>query len=64
MIEDRISGYLYNELFIEINEEKCLAFQCMPWSLIAHKNTIRNCSTTLQAFSSRSISLYPLFPLS
>ena len=43
MIEDRISGYLYNELFIEINEEKCLAFQCMAWSLIAHKNTIRNC---------------------
>ena len=37
MIEDRISGYLYNELFIEINEEKCLAFQCMAWSLIAHK---------------------------
>ena len=64
MIEDRISGYLYNELFIEINEEKCLAFQCMAWSLIAHKNTIRNCSTALQAFSSRSISLYPLFPLS
>ena len=43
MIEDRISGYLYNELFIEINEENCLAFQCMAWSLIAHKNTIRNC---------------------
>ena len=29
MIEDRSSGYLYNELFSEINEEKCTAFQSM-----------------------------------
>ena len=29
MIEDRISGYLYNELFSEINEKKCTAFQSM-----------------------------------
>ena len=29
MIKDCISGYLYNELFIEINEGKYTAFQCM-----------------------------------
>ena len=64
MIENRISGYLYNELFSESNEEKCTAFQSMAWSLIVHKNTIKNCSTPLQAFSFRSLSLYPLFPFS
>ena len=62
-IENRISGYLYNELFSEINEEKCAAFRSKAWPLIVHKNTIRNCSTALQTFSFRSISLYPLFPL-
>ena len=64
MIENRVSGYLYNELFSESNEEKCTAFQSMAWSLIVHKNTIKNCSTPLQAFSFRSLSLYPLFPFS
>ena len=34
MIEDRISGYLYNELFSESNEEKCTALQSMAWPLI------------------------------
>ena len=58
MIEDRISGYLYNGLFSEINEEKCAAFQSMTWSLI------RKCSAALQAFSFRSTSLCPLFPFS
>ena len=43
MIENRISGYLYNELFSEGDEEKCSAFQSMAWSLIVHKNTIKNC---------------------
>ena len=57
MIEDRISGYLYNELFSEINEEKCTAFQSMAWPLIVHKNTIRNCSSALQAFSFLSTSI-------
>ena len=47
MIENRISGYLYNELFSKSNEEKCTAFQSMVWSLIVHKNTITNCSTAL-----------------
>ena len=37
MIEDRISGYLYNELFTESNEEKCMDFQRLAWSLIVHK---------------------------
>ena len=61
IIEDRISSYLYNELFSKINEEKCRAFQNMACFLIVYKNTIRNCSTTLQAFPFRSISLYPFF---
>ena len=30
------------------------------WSLIIHKNTIKNCSTVLQAFFSWSLYLYPL----
>ena len=61
---NHILGYLYQELLIEINEERCTAFQSMAWPLIAHKNTIRNCSTALQPFSFRSISLYLLFPFS
>ena len=60
MIENRISGYLYNELFSKGNEEKCTTtFQSMAWSLIVHKN---NCSTAPQPFSFRSLSLYTLFP--
>ena len=38
MIENRISGYLYNDLFSESNEEKCTAFENLAWSLIVHKN--------------------------
>ena len=64
MIENRISGYFYNELFSEINGEKFAAFQSMPWSLIVYKNTIKNCSTALQEFSFRYLSLYHLFPFS
>ena len=63
MIENRISGYLHNEIFSENNTEKCMTFQSMVWSLIVDKNTIKNCSTALQAFSFRSLSLYSLFPL-
>ena len=62
VIESRISGYLYNELYSECNEKKCTAFQSMTWSLIVHKYAIKNCSTVPQAFSFRSLSLYPLFP--
>ena len=61
VIENRISGYLYNQLFSESNEEKRTAFQSMPWSLIIHKNTIKNCSTALQAFFSRSFSFCTLY---
>ena len=64
MIENRISSYLYYERFSESNEEKCTAFQKMAWSLIVHKNTIKNCSTVPQAFYLRSLSLYPLVPFS
>ena len=51
MIENRVLVYLYNKLFSKSNEEKCMIFQLLAWSLIAHKNTIKNCSTALQAFS-------------
>ena len=51
MIENLILGYLYNELFRKNNEEKCTVFQNMALSLIVQKNTIKNCSTALQAFS-------------
>ena len=62
MVENHILGYLFNELFSESNEEKCTAFESMALSLIVYKNTIKNCSTALQAYSFRSISLYTLFP--
>ena len=61
MIENSISGYLYNELFSKSNEENCTVFQRVAWSRIAHKNPF--CSTALQAFLFRSLSWYPLFPL-
>ena len=64
MIENQISGYLHNELFSESNEEKGMAFQSMAWSFIVHKNTIKNCSTALKAFSFWYLSLYPFFPFS
>ena len=57
MIENRISGYLFNERFSGSNEEKCTAFQNMAWSFIAHKNTIQSCSNALQVFSFWSLSL-------
>ena len=41
MIENRISDYLYNELFSESNEEKCTAFQRVASSLIVHKSPIK-----------------------
>ena len=40
MIGNRISGYLYDELFSDSNEKRCMAFQSMAWPLIVHKNTI------------------------
>ena len=62
VIENRISGYLYNKVFSESNEEKCTVFQkSMAYSVIVHKNTIKNCSTALQGFSFRSLLLYFLF---
>ena len=64
MIEIRTLGYLYNELFSERNEEKCTGFQSLAWSLTVHESTFKNCSTALQVFSFRSLSLHPLFPFS
>ena len=47
-IENRISGYWYNEGFInESNEEKCTAFQSMAWSLVVHKYAIKNSAQLL-----------------
>ena len=43
IIESHISSNLYNEIFSERSEEKCMAFQTTDWSLIVHKNTIKNC---------------------
>ena len=57
MIENRISGYLFNERFSDSNEEKCTAFQNMAWSFIVHKNTIQSCSNALQVFSFWSLSI-------
>ena len=57
MVENCISGYLYNEPFSESNEEKCMAFQSIALYLIIYKNTIKNCSTALGAFSFRSLFL-------
>ena len=37
MMENRISGYLYNEHFSECCEENCTAFKRMDWSLILLK---------------------------
>ena len=34
MIENRVSDYLYDQLFSKSNEEKCTALQSMAWSLI------------------------------
>ena len=42
MIENNISDNLYNEHSTESSEEKCMA-----WSLIVHKNTIKNCSPSI-----------------
>ena len=50
--EDRISCYLYDELFSEINDEECTTFQNMAWSLIVYKNAIRNYSTASKHFPS------------
>ena len=55
MIENHNSGYLNSELFNKSNEEKCTFFQRMAWSLILHKNPIKNCSIALQAFTFRSL---------
>ena len=61
VIENWISDYLYHEIFSKSNEEKRTAFQSMTSSLILYKNTIKNCSTILQAFSFRSLSLCALY---
>ena len=58
MMENNISDNLYNELFTKSSEEKFMA-----WSLIVHKNTIKNCSTVLQVFSSHPLSLHVSFVL-
>ena len=43
IIENRISGYLYNEIFSKSNKEKCTDFESMACYLIGNKNTTKNC---------------------
>ena len=57
MIENHISGNLYNERFSKSSEEKCAVVQSTAWSLIVHKMLLKTTQLFLQAFSSRSLSL-------
>ena len=52
MIENRISGYLYNELFSESNEEKCTAFQSMAWPFIIIKILLKTTQLLSKHFPS------------
>ena len=61
MIENRISGYLYDELFSKSNEENCTAFQSMAWSFIVHKNTMKNCSPSIFLLVSPFLSFISFF---
>ena len=63
MIENHLSGYLYNELLSESNKKNFTAFQSIAWSLIVDKNTTKNCLAAFQALSFRYLYLYSLFPL-
>ena len=47
MIENYISGNLYNERFSESSKEKCTAFLIMAWFLIVNKSSLKNYSTAL-----------------
>ena len=38
VIENHVSGNLYNKYFRESSEEKCMVFQIMDWYIIVHKN--------------------------
>ena len=38
MIQNHVSGNLYNKRFSESSEEKCTVFQIMDWYLIVRKN--------------------------
>ena len=60
MIENRVPGYLYNELFIKSNEEKCTALQRIVWSFIVHKNTIKAAQLLCKYFLP-GLSLYTLY---
>ena len=57
MIENHISGNLYNERFSKSSEEKCAVVQSTAWSLFVHKMLLKTTQLLLQAFSSRSLSL-------
>ena len=42
MIENRMLGYLYTELFSESNEEKCMAFQSRVCPLLFIKILLKS----------------------
>ena len=50
--ENRISGYLDNELFSESNEEKCTAFQRMAWFIVVHKKLLKTAQLLSEHFPS------------
>ena len=54
MMENRISGYLYlySERFSDSNEEKCMVFKNMAWSLIVHNIIFLPISLSLSLFVS------------
>ena len=55
VIENHISSNLCNELLAKVVKKHVPPkYRLVP---IVHSNTIKNCSTILQAFSSRSLSL-------
>ena len=56
MIENHVSGNLYNKRFSEISEEKCTVFQIMDWYLIVHQN-LHHLSPGLSLSLSLSLSL-------
>ena len=52
MIENHISGNLNNEPFSESSKKNLRPFKVWLGRLLFIKNTMKNCSTVLEAFSS------------
>ena len=63
MMENRISGYLYlySERFSDSNEEKCMVFKNMAWSLIVHNIIFLPISLSLSLSLSLCIIYFPFY---